>query len=210
MAISINMEGILAKIKTGPAAKEIERQVTPILKKEFDKKKDKILQYYNDHPVTRELEAGPTADGSIVTTDHGGNLFSFLGFHEGEDPAGALREELDKEIQPTDLLIAQANKNNTLLVSLRIQTPTIKEISQKASEQVQLEWTDRDWVKTIEKGSSGFGQYLFKLVNKFKNSRSGTAIQTKSTLRSGSFKGTRYISDVLSYARKLIRGGKDS
>ncbi len=209
MAIHVNMEGILAKIKSGPAAKSIERQVAPILKKEFDSKKKEIIQYFDNHRVTQELEAGPTADGSIVTTEKGGNLFSFLGFYDGEDPVGVLREELNRGIYASDTLMGKTTKKNTLLVSLRVQTPTVPEISEAASQEVQLEWTDRDWVQTIEKGSSGFGQYLFKLVNKFKNSRSGTALQTKnSTLRNGSFRGVRYISDVLKKARQILRGGE--
>ena len=76
----------------------------------------------------------------------------------------------------------KTSKKNTVLVSLRVKTPTIPEISAAASEGVQLEWTDRDWLTTIEKGSSGFGRYLFKLVNTFKGSRSGTAIQVKNSI----------------------------
>lgn len=209
MGVSVNMEAFMAQIRTGPAAREIEKQVAPILKKEFEKKKEKIIEYFDNHPVTRELEAGPEAVGSIVTTDHGGNLFSFLGFNEGEDPTDALRRQLENGIQPTDILIGSGGKKNTVLVSLRVKTPTIPEIASAASQEIQLEWTDRDWVDTIEKGSSGFGHYLFKLVNKFKNSRSGTAIQVKNTLRNGSFRGTKYISDVLKKARQIFRGGAD-
>ncbi len=207
MAITVNMDGILAKIKTGPGARAIEKQVKPILIRELDTKKSEILQYFDNHLVTQELQAGPEAEGSIVTTDKGGNLFSFLGFYADEDPAGVLREKLDAAIQPKDLLIAtKSTKKNTILTSLRVKTPTIPEISKEASDEVQLEWTDRDWVQTIEKGSSGFGSYLFKLVNKFKSSRSGTAIQAKNTLRDGSFRGVRYVSDVLAKARKILKG----
>ncbi len=216
MAIRVNMEGVIAKIRTGNGARAIEKQVAPILKKEFNKKKKEVIQYFDNHPVTKELEGGADAPSNVVQTSHGGNLFSLLGFEDGEDPAGVVREKLENDIQATDVLIGTTKKKNTLLVSLRVTTPTISEISQEVQEELALEWTDRPWLEIIERGSSGFPQYLFRSLSEqnqkgkaLKNSRSGTAIQVKNTLRSGSAKGVRYISDVLKKVRQIFRGGSE-
>jgi len=53
----------------------------------------------------------------------------------------------------------------------------------------------RSWVRGVEKGISGFSNYVFKKY--FKNSRSGTGLQSEHEVRTGSFKPTPYLSSIL-------------
>jgi hypothetical protein len=48
------------------------------------------------------------------------------------------------------------------------------------------------WLKGIEKGISGFSNYLYGLL--FPISRSGRAIQAKNKIRRASYKPTKYFS----------------
>lgn len=217
MAISINMEGIMAKIKTGPAAREIEKQVKPILDREFKKKKESILQVFDEHEVTQSLENGPEDDDGIVNTAHGGNLYSLLGFPAGEQPQENLRDILDDSIKPTNILIGNTDKKNTVLVSMRISVPTFAEVDKAAATKNKLPWTTRGWLSALEKGISGFGSYLFDAERGFRTSFSGTAIEAKNKktgklvkVRSGTFGPIKYVSEILATAKKLIRGGSDT
>ena len=60
----------------------------------------------------------------------------------------------------------------------------------------------RSWVNGIERGISGFSFYLFK---KFKGSRSGTGLQSKSEVNSLSFKPTKYLSKIIDNFTKNIK-----
>ena len=47
-------------------------------KKKADKLKRDLIKELNSHPVTKEIEQGPNASGSLLGGN--GNLFGFLGF----------------------------------------------------------------------------------------------------------------------------------
>ena len=61
--------------------------------------------------------------------------------------------------------------------------------------------TGRSWAEGIEKGISGFGQYL---NTESISSRSGEGVQANTQIRKGKFKNTQYISALLNkYVKKF-------
>ena len=49
---------------------------------------------FDNHVVTREIEAGPQSSNSSGTLGGIGNLFSFIGFNNGSNPVQPVRELL--------------------------------------------------------------------------------------------------------------------
>ena len=65
----------------------------------------------------------------------------------------------------------------------------------------------RSWVRSIERGISGFGYYMNTMTRRF--SRSGAGIQVDRRLRSGGYVPRKYMSQILRNLdrnlRKLVR-----
>ena len=59
--------------------KATKRDVAKILNKKFEEIKKEMIQDFESHSVTREIEAGPGAS-NISSTLSRGNSFSFIGF----------------------------------------------------------------------------------------------------------------------------------
>ena len=52
----------------------------------------------------------------------------------------------------------------------------------------------RSWAEGVEKGISGLGNYINRMTL---SGRSGQGIQTKNKVRSGQFRNTKYLSNIL-------------
>ena len=156
--------------------------------------KESLVQLQDDfesHPVTQEIDGGPSpANPNISQTLGGeGNLFSFLGFHDSDNPLAPIRE-----IIANDVKIAVGVRRNydrgsvKFRFSLRVPTTSIREASPMTWESGQS-WTD-----AIERGTSGFSHYLWKKF--IVASRSGYGIQSKYTVRDGEFKPRPYLTEI--------------
>jgi hypothetical protein len=174
---------------------------------DFETKKEQFLDAFDTHPVTKELEGGPTAMSSIpAIAEAEGNLFSFLGFYKGEKPAAELRSYLDKSIRlqrgRTEI------KGNKIIYTSKVVFPTVEEVDQEMARRLPLDWVSRAFTQLISKGIPGLPNFLFRESPPFKSpkpSRSSTAIQTKGTaLRGGSFGGVPYIGDLLKTLKALF------
>ena len=189
----------------------IYRKVKPLMQAEFEARKQVVLDEFDAHPVTQELEAGPDASSQFIDTAHGGNLYSFLGFNAGENPTEAIRKVLQEDLR---LNISQTTREvhqNTIIFKTPVRMPTLTTFHDKVGSQVPLEWTSRSFTDLLERGITGFGQYLFDTIRNFGGaSRSGPAIQiNKGTLRGGSAPRIKYVSEFLARFRSLI-GGKNT
>jgi hypothetical protein len=196
--------------------KEIERQsgklvtpkIAPLFNKQFAEAKKQMLKDFDNHPVTEEILAGPELQNSqFVDTSHGGNLFSFLGFDEGENPVEDLREILDEETVKGS--IEQTIGNDSIKYKMEVSVPNMDDI--KSQTQNLSRWSTRSWVDAIQRGIRGFPSYLFNALG-FKGSASGTAIEAKNkktgstvNVRGGSFKGVKYLSTILQDFKDNIR-----
>ena len=78
--------------------KEIGKKVEAMVLKEFEVLKNNMIQEFEMHPVTIEIDAGPNASNTSGTLGGYGNLFSFIGFEQGTDPLAKVRSALEKTI----------------------------------------------------------------------------------------------------------------
>ena len=168
------------------------------LQKEIEKIKNEIIEEFENHPVTQEINGGISASNISNTLDGVTNLYSFIGFESGDNPLDPIREELKKiNLKHT------TNSKGELIFS--VEFPTAKDIFKVTP----MPWaTGRSWSQGIELGISGLGYY----IKKAKNRRSGLGIQSQTPIRSGArFKNTKYISYLInSYTKKIQDLSKDT
>jgi len=154
-----------------------------------------MLQEFENHPVTQEIDSGPNGYNQSGTLGGYGNLFSFIGFEEGMDPISPIRFLLKKALQ-----IKKIDKNQqNIIMEFLVELPSKEDIFQATP----MPWASgRSWAEGIEKGISGLGMYLN--VESF-GSRSGEGVQSKNKVRSGSFRNTQYLSNILNNLQNEIR-----
>jgi hypothetical protein len=150
--------------------------------------KEKFLDDFENHPVTQEIEGGASASNSSNTLNGIGNLFSYIGFYQNQNPISDLKKILNENFS------FRRKSKNTFLIKY----PDLEKIKS----QTPMPWEGgRSWVLGIERGISGFGYYLYK---KFNEGRSKEGIQTKNKVRSSSFKKVRYMSEIINNFVKSI------
>jgi hypothetical protein len=161
------------------------------LQKRFETLKNQMINEFLNHPVSQEISGGPEASNSSGSLGGYGNLFSFIGFEEDDEPLKPILEQL----QATNFIYSGEIASG---VKFSILLPTAKEIF----EVTPMPWASgRSWAKGIESGISGLGFYL-KL--KSKNSRSGEAIQTSVKTNTRRFKNQQYISLLINKYSNLF------
>ena len=68
---------------------QIKAEVRLIAEKQFNIAHKKLMNDFENHPLTRELSGG--SEGSNITgTMSKGNVFSFIGFESGYDPVNPI------------------------------------------------------------------------------------------------------------------------
>jgi len=157
----------------------------------FQRIKQEMLDEFLEHPVSVEIAGGPDATNTSKTLDGYGNLFSFIGFTEGEEPLSPIIELLNasriEHIRDT---------SDGFLMKIFI--PASSDIF----DVTPMPWADgRSWAEGIERGISGFGRYLnIDTIT----SRSGAGIESQGVIRRGKFKNSPYISALIGkYAKKF-------
>jgi hypothetical protein len=161
------------------------------LQKRFETLKNQMINEFLNHPVSQEISGGPEASNSSGSLGGYGNLFSFIGFEEDDEPLKPILEQL----QATNFIYSGEIASG---VKFSILLPTAKEIF----EVTPMPWASgRSWAKGIESGISGLGFYL-KL--KSKNSRSGEGIQTSVKANTRRFKNQQYISLLINKYSNLF------
>lgn len=161
----------------------------------FEKIKKDIIKQFLEHPVTKEIQAGPASENISGTLDGYGNLFSYIGFYNGDDPISPIIEVFEK---------------STITFSRLIDGGVVWNVFIPAKEDIwnvsPMPWAPgRSWAKGIELGISGLGQYLYSLRQDLPVSRSETAIQSNSNIRRKTrFKNVKYISAILANFEKRI------
>ena len=166
--------------------------VKSIVLAHFKKIKNELIQEFKTHPVTIEIEGGPHAKNSSGTLGGNGNLFSFIGFNEGDRPTRAIYTKLES-ITLGKTIITRDGRSSTTVTY-----PTANDIF----DVTPMPWAQgRSWAKGIESGISGLGLYL----NKKDVGRSGSGIQRHSQSLGGKFRNTQYISKMIKdFERKIL------
>lgn len=201
--VTIDQKALLQEISTGKNGKvtgrEIRKYVLPIMEEARD---DLVKDFYN-HPVTREIKAGPTASNSSGTLGGYGNLFSFIGFESGDDPIVAIGKILQRRLN-----VKVRSINNGRFRITMFNLPDTEEIFGASP----IPWaTSMSWADGIERGISNLGSFLYREKgirgsSKGSRSRSGTGIQVENTLRQNSFSTTPYVSKMINeFLKKVVK-----
>ena len=66
-------------------------------------------------------------------------------------------------------------------------------------------WEGRSWIKGVETGITGLGNYLYQRHEGFPTSRSGKAVQKSQQMRTMSFRPIRYMTSILEEFYKQTR-----
>jgi hypothetical protein len=169
----------------------VRQQVYRKSKRIFDLRKQKMLEDFKNHPVTREIEDGPEASNISNTIFGKGNLYSFIGFRDGERPADRVYSLLDAGTKLSAIKPRVQKVGNRLYMGFRVKVPSEGELARVS----RMPWEPGSWLFKIERGISGLGYYIYEKY--IKSSRSGTGAQAGGKVRPGSYKATKYMSAIL-------------
>jgi len=192
MKFKLNRNALSKSVSTNPrVVKVIREQVKQLVEEYVEKNKQQMVDEFENHPVTKEIDNGPEAANISNTLGGEGNLFSYIGFNDSDSPTEIIKDILVNDVRVENKPTIQS-VGKDLKISFPISGPTLNEI--ESATPMPFEG-GRSWVRGIEKGISGFSYYIFKKY--LKGSRSGTGLQTESEIRTGSFKPTTYMSAIL-------------
>lgn len=173
---------------------EYVKEVKNLVRLEFEAMKKELIQEFETHPVTVEIDGGKNARNLSGTLDGVENLFSYIGFEENDKPTQPIRNALNEIFLTSTMIKKDGSSLSNVLYPLPDDIFRI----------TPMPWAEgRSWAKGIESGMPGFGRYLRKDAP---SSRSGGGIQVKGKVRAGGFKNTRYISEMIRKFEKNLRG----
>jgi hypothetical protein len=189
MPVVINRSILLKELKSFDLS-SLKEQALKQAQEEINKIKQDLLKDYNDHPVTKELEAGVDSENVSQTLNGIGNLTTYIGFQDGANPTEPVRDKLKTVSLNSKGKIS--NNDSGLSFEFDVVAPSIEEIENVGFLPFEQ---GNSWIKGIENGISGFGSYIYGRM--FKNSRSGKGIQARKTFRQGNFRPVRYVSEIM-------------
>ena len=188
----LDIKKIRVKVLSTKTAKE------KALKKAEEKvseEKGILIDKFDNHEVTKEIAAGPKASNISGTLGGYGNLFSFIGFEAESDPISPVRELLN-QIQVKNIKFNGKNYFAT------VKYPSQKEIANASPLPFEQ---GKSWVIGIEKGISGFSQYIY---TRFLGGRSKQGIQTDKAKGVGIFRKKDYLNSLLQDFINKIKGNR--
>lgn len=197
---TVNQKELDREIKRSLPSRNSERRVERSLKdtngefiyKKIEKMKKQMIQNFLSLPITKEILDGPEASNISGTLGGYGNLFSFIGFSQGDRPIDPIINELRK----TTHRVVKFSANGR--AKLTIEMPSKQDIFKVTP----LPWaTGLSWAQRMEIGLSGLGMYL---NTSSPSSASGKGIQVDSPVRGGKFSNQPYISAFLNKWQKAF------
>lgn len=174
------------------------RTLRPIIEKRVAREQARMIADFVGHPVTQELLGGNRSANISGTLGGSGNLFSFIGFSEGENPIAPILEILRR---PMRSRISKGSKVNSFIAN--IDAPSKNDVYATA----QVGWMGgRSWLDGIENGIAGLNHYLYDAAGGLNNSASGTGLQSKNKTRSVTQSRTSYVSSIMAdFKRNLSK-----
>lgn len=192
--ININSRELLKEItvENGPAFNQLFKEYIDPQIKDLQ---NKMVQEFESHPVTREIDAGPTASNSSGTLGGYGNLFAFIGFDSSDNPTEAIKKLLSREVKTT---IRRRNDQGAFQIEIQMALP------EEIYKSTPMPWlSGKSWAKGIEMGISGLGRFLYSSEG-FDNSRSDYGVQSTQRTSGVRFKNTAYISKLYANFNKSL------
>jgi hypothetical protein len=172
----INRASITKKVLASKGGIRKAREKTKAI---FENAKEAYMDEFEKHKITQELEAGPNASNASGTLGGYGNLFSFMGFSSGsENPISKLRRILENGFEFKKE--SRSNKASGIR-KFHFSFPDKDYLESKTSLSLKFE-TGRNWVIALERGISGFSNYMHK---RFPAGRSGMGLQIGRTISKG-------------------------
>ena len=171
--------------------------------KKIDRIKREALIEFKQHPVSKELRSGKSANNISNTLGGRGNLFTFIGFQEGEDPTFIVERAIqDIRINRT-ARIREIGRSGRYEIAFTATFPNVKSLESVTPMPFE---GGRSWLTAIERGISGLSYYIYSRVNDIKASRSGKGIQSDSPYIPGlKYRPVGYISSILGKIRNSIK-----
>lgn len=191
---------------------DVQDQIEKYAKEKFNEAKQKALEQFDDHDVTKELEEPEKGNISETLGGEYGDLFGFIGFESGFDPITPVRLALESKIKfkNTNLsIIYPRNARGQFAVGARtkelkinFQVPDLNDFAQAAK--FPEMWNGgRNWVKGIERGISGVPYYA-----DYPRGRSERGLQLRGPIENGpsdrpsSFTTRPYITEIIENFKK--------
>ena len=177
--------------------------------------KEMMLKEFDEHPVTQEVKAGPKASSSSGIlkgiqnkAGESGNLFSFIGFHNGTDPTTPVREVLERYTVSANFKGKKEidTVRGTATFKFSSYLPSLDEIEKAAAETTPSWMAGKSWINGVENGFDNLQYYLYrrKGFGPTAKSLSSTGLQVKRVVSSSArFKLTPYTTPIL--GRGLLR-----
>ena len=158
----------------------------------FSKAYKRLLEDFNNHPVTKEIEEGPLASNISDTIGGGyGNLYSFIGFDiNKENPIIPLRKLLERSLLVIPTIRRESNWYFKVMLPDEINIHNV----------TKMQWEDASWAEGIEEGISGINNYMFA---HWDGGFSKEGFQLKyQNLSNIGFKPTPYLTAILMHFRE--------
>jgi hypothetical protein len=145
--------GFLEKIVRNSTA--VANSADRVIKRRIAGLKGVTMQEFDRHPVTRELQQGPSSTNLSGTLGGTGNLFSFIGFYSSTDPIGPVREILKSNLNLASRQKRIQGANGVQAFRYVLSMPTLDSFNLVA----RMPWeSGNSWVVGIERGISGFSK----------------------------------------------------
>jgi len=190
----INMASVKKKISK---SERLINQTEKIVKNRFEAAQSRYLNEFESHPVTKEIEAGPKSSNLSSTLGGVGNLFSFIGFNSADNPVQSIRNYIKSNFKLGKPKIL--SRGGKIRLDFEVSYPSLEDLKNISP----MPWEGgRSWVSSIERGISGFSNYIYK---RFIEGRSGEALQSKNKVRGNVYKPTKYMSMII---ENFIKGIK--
>ncbi len=168
--------------------KQYQAEVKKLIKGQFEERKNELINQFEQHPVTAEISNEESANISNTLGGYG-NLFGFLGFDQGSDPITPIKQVLKNTTKISNISIKSSTDNILLTYSV----PELDDFDSAA----KLRWDATNWVKGVERGISGFQNFMSKAAGE-----SGQGIQVKGKVKpfiggANRFRNTKYMTSLI-------------
>jgi hypothetical protein len=159
--------------------------------------KQAMLEDFDEHPVTKEMVAGPYATENVGGVLPYGNLPAFLGNENSAADVEELRNILEKTKMSTSRpIFVQSDRG--VSYSFKVSIPEVEDIYKKTPS----DWSSMSWVEMVENGLNNFGSFIFSLLG-YPSSVSGTGLQR------GKSRSTKRRSPKIPYITEILEKFKN-
>tara|TARA_R110002020_G_scaffold92416_4_gene223757 strand:+ start:1327 stop:1959 length:633 start_codon:yes stop_codon:yes gene_type:complete len=193
--VTVNQKQLLKEIHV-KNARVMSLKLRKTIEPKLETKQQNLIKKLKAHPITLEIDGGPTATNSSGALGGYGNLFSFIGFSSGSDPTNIIKQIFSEKIK-----FKVKRRNSTGKYTITFYIPSVEEIYKLTP----IPWASgKSWVDGIEKGMSNLGSYLYS-ASGFPSSTSGTGLQSKNKTSGVSFRTTPYVSKLIDNFKNRLK-----